>query len=64
MPIALVLTLVALVSTAFLLYQYYAGTLLVDDSGDRGAERPAAPAEPARLREFQRPSDTRADTAA
>jgi hypothetical protein len=62
-PIAIVLTLIALVSTAFLLYQYCAGTLLVDD-GDRGAERPATPAEPANVREFHRPRDARADTAA
>jgi hypothetical protein len=70
-PIALVLTLIAVVSTAFLVYQYVTGSLLVDDAANRpaanqrhGAERPVSAAEPGRLREFKPAHDTRTDTAA
>ena len=60
MPFALVLTLIAVVSTAFLAYQYFAGSLLIDD----GAERPATASDADNLREFPRPHDVTADHAA
>lgn len=62
MPFALILILIAVASTAFLVHQYRAGSLLVDDGAERLVTTPEPPPPPSNVREFSH-SGSHADAA-
>ena len=65
MTFAIALSLVLIVSTATLLYQYWTSALAVRDGESPGASFPARPTRPSRIDARPRPdSGFRADTAA
>jgi hypothetical protein len=65
MALAIALSLVIIVSTATLLYQYWTSALATDDGEPAGSNFPARPRRPARIDARPRPEGGyRADTAA
>ena len=65
MTFAIALSLVLIVSTATLLYQYWTSALANSDGESTGASFPSRPTRPSRIDARLRPDSTyRADTAA
>ena len=65
MTFAIALSLVLIVSTATLLYQYWTAALAADDGESATGRFPSRPARPSRIDARQRPaSGYRTDTAA